>query len=168
MSTSKIRIKFGTIEVEYEGSESFLKDELGGLLSTVSELFQNLHGTLPEPVVKPNSEASELPQGRGRLKLQMTTGTIAARLQAKSGADLALAAAVKITLVDGVQKFSRQSLIDEMKSASALYTPSYVNNLTRTLHTLVKDNKLNEPSKGHFALTNQSEQDLGDRLDRIG
>lgn len=40
MTTSKIRIKLGAIEVEYEGSESFLKEELLALLSAVSDLYQ--------------------------------------------------------------------------------------------------------------------------------
>jgi hypothetical protein len=34
--TSKIRIKLGAIEVEYEGSEQFLKEELPQLLTAVS------------------------------------------------------------------------------------------------------------------------------------
>ena len=37
--TSKIRIKLGAIEVEYEGSEQFLKEELPQLLTAVSELY---------------------------------------------------------------------------------------------------------------------------------
>lgn len=38
--TSKIRIKMGPIEVEYEGSENFLKEELPELLGTVSNLYK--------------------------------------------------------------------------------------------------------------------------------
>ena len=37
---SKIKIKLGPIEVEYEGSESFLKQELPALIKTVTELFK--------------------------------------------------------------------------------------------------------------------------------
>lgn len=35
---SKIRIKLGAIEIEYEGSENFLRKELPDLVKTVTEL----------------------------------------------------------------------------------------------------------------------------------
>lgn len=38
--TSKIRIKLGPVEVEYEGNEAFLKDELPDLLSAVARLHK--------------------------------------------------------------------------------------------------------------------------------
>ena len=54
---SKIRIKLGPIEVEYEGSEAFLKEELPQLLTAVSDLYSksniakeiNLPGGTPPP-----------------------------------------------------------------------------------------------------------------------
>jgi hypothetical protein len=40
--TSKIRIKIGQIEVEYEGAHSFLDKDLQKLLSTIVELRQKV------------------------------------------------------------------------------------------------------------------------------
>ena len=51
--TSKIRIKMGFIEVEFEGSEQFLKEELPDLLTGVSQLHSK------------SSLASEDDQGLG-------------------------------------------------------------------------------------------------------
>ena len=37
--TSRIRIKMGTIEVDYEGSEEFLKNDLLGLLESIVTIY---------------------------------------------------------------------------------------------------------------------------------
>jgi hypothetical protein len=42
--TSKIKIKMGAIEIDYEGSEEFLKEELPSLLKTVSDLYKSSGG----------------------------------------------------------------------------------------------------------------------------
>jgi hypothetical protein len=55
LTPSKIRIKLGDIEVEYEGAESFLKDELPALLNAVSKLHHESGGT----AVKPKEKASK-------------------------------------------------------------------------------------------------------------
>ncbi len=47
--TSKIRIKLGPIEVEYEGSESFLKEELPYLLAAVAKSPQGKRRSSRDP-----------------------------------------------------------------------------------------------------------------------
>ena len=49
--TSKIRIKLGPIEVEYEGTESFLKEELPQLLEAVANLYKQ--SGIPEMCLQP-------------------------------------------------------------------------------------------------------------------
>lgn len=160
---SKIRIKIGPIEVEYEGSESFLKEELPDLLTTVSDLYtkSNLSGVrIPGGAEEPSADAPSLaPPG-----VQGTTGTLAAKLQVKSGPELLLAGAARLTFVSGKETFSRQQIIDEMKSASAYYKKSYLNNLSKYLNSLIKDGKLLEPSQGMYALSAASKTDLGNRI----
>ncbi len=166
-TTSKIKIKLGAIEVEYEGSETFLKEELPALLSAVSDLYQRSQadgvadGDLTK-AAQPNGL-----NGNGNSKgeqLQGTLNTIAARLQVKKGPDLVLAAAARLGLVENLSRFSRQQLLDEMKSASQYYRSAHMNNLTRSLHSLVKDGKLNEPAKDNYALTASCKQELEARL----
>lgn len=163
MTLSKIKIKLGAIEVEYEGSEVFLKEELPQLLTAVSALYEKSNislGALPADQ-SPGLNDVSLPNPS---KLEATTGSIAAKLGSKSGPDLVMAAAARLTLVLEMQTFARQKIIDEMKTASAYHKPSYVKNLSATLNTLVKDGKLNEPSNGNYALTASSLKDMGQRL----
>lgn len=168
MTTSKIKIKLGAIEVEYEGSETFLKEELPQLLSAVSDLYAKSRAAL-EPPPSSQDTLSNPPIGSNtntgnKPKLEATTGSIAAKLGCKSGPELVMAAAARLTFALQVSTFARQKIIDEMKTASAYYKATYLNNLTSYLNNLVKDGKLNEPSQGNYALTATSLKDLEQRL----
>jgi hypothetical protein len=159
MSTSKIRIKLGAIEVEYEGSESFLKEELPQLLSAVSDLYNKSHATqVPEDSASTSTTAPK------NGKIEATTGSIAARLQVKSGSDLILAAVARITFALGTDVCSRQKIIDEMKTASSFYKKTHLGNLSQNLAALVRDAKLNEPSQDNYALTAATRRDLETKL----
>jgi len=83
MTTSKIKIKLGAIEVEYEGSESFLKEELPQLLSAVSDLYAKSRAALEPPSSSQNTSANPpagLNTNAGSTpKLEATTGSIGKR-----------------------------------------------------------------------------------------
>lgn len=167
MTTSKIKIKLGAIEVEYEGSESFLKEELPQLLSAVSDLYTKSHAILESPSSNqstPTSSSIELGTNINKSKFEATTGSIAAKLSCKSGPELVMAAAARLTFALQTPTFSRQKIIDEMKTASAYYKASYLSNLTQSINNLVKDGKLNEPSQGNYALTAASMKEMEQRL----
>ncbi|WP_139212920.1 hypothetical protein [Pseudomonas sp. NFR09] len=166
MTTSKIKIKLGAIEIEYEGSESFLKEELPQLLGAVSELYQKSHATLG---VVASTSSSEIKNEVGLLtttsqKLKTTTGALAARLQVKSSADLIIAAAAKLTFDDGLQVIPAGRLLEEIKSAPSYYKASYGTNFVRSLGVLVKSGKLNEPTKNNYALTSKLVSELESRI----
>jgi len=165
MSISKIKIKLGAIEVDYEGSETFLKGDLPQLLAAVSDLYSKSKSALESTASEtlPVDTASQ-PNVQQK-KIEATTGSLAAKLNVKSGPELVLAAAARLTFVLDLPTFSRQKLIDEMKTATAYYKASYLSNLTQLLNNLVKDGKLNEPSQGNYALTAPSLKDLGQRID---
>ena len=93
-----------------------------------------------------------------------TVAAIAARLDVKSGSDLIIAAAAKLTFVDGQDKFSRKTLLESMQTASSYYKQSMSSNLTKFLNGLLKDNRLTEPSIGHFALTPSERTQLEGQL----
>ena len=147
---SKIRIKLGPIEVEYEGSESFLKHELPDLIKTVSALYKAAN----IPLDKPDPGAGSI---------QLSTNSIATKLHCKSGPDLAIAAAAHLTLAKNISVFSRKALLDEMKTATSFYKSSYANNLSKTLNALLKHD-LNEPSSGNFALTEKKKEEVRAKL----
>ena len=153
---SKIRIKLGPIEVEFEGSEQFLKNELPDLIKTVSELHKasNIYAETP------TDDTTTDESGKG---IQLSTGSIAAKLTCKTGPELAVAAAAHLTLVKKTKVFSRKVLLGEMKTASSYYKSSYGNNFSNILSALLKS-KFNEPSTGNYALTAKAKEEVRSRL----
>lgn len=162
---SKIKIKMGPIEIEYEGSEAFLKEELPALLSAVSDLYKESGVTDFVDTGATSSPAIISPEATGSTgTIQATTGSIAAKLGAKSGTDLIMAAAARLTLSLGLGSFSRSQITEEMKSASAYHKKTYVNNLTKYLNQLVKDGKLLETAKDTYALSASEKSSLEARI----
>ncbi len=145
---SKIRIKLGDIEVEYEGSDAFIKGELQELLEKMSTF---------QPASKPGAAA---PKSSDGAKHVGTTATLASRLGDSSGTGLVLAACGHLTLVKGMDRFERQKILDEMKAATGYYKKTFNNNLTSYLGRLVKNKKLLELSKGEFCLTADARREL--------
>lgn len=146
--SSKIRIRMGSIELEYEGSEAFLKNELPDLLAVVSNLYRNSGATAE------GADDGDGPGGAGAGQdYQLSTSTIAARLGVSSGPDLIVAAAAHLTLVLKRFPFSRSQLLSDMKEASSYYKASYSKNLSAYLDRLVKGHKLVESAKDMYALS---------------
>jgi hypothetical protein len=92
-----------------------------------------------------------------------TTNTIAARLAAKSGADLFTAAAAKLHFVDGKESFSRKDLLAEVRQAKQYFNENYISNASSILKGLVKTT-LNEVSKDTFALSAKAVTNLEPKL----
>lgn len=151
MSTSKIRIKYGQIEVEYEGSEEFLKAEMPALLSVVAALQSppappsGTDTSVVSGTVVPS--ATSTPSGH-----QLTTNSIAAKIGAKSGSDLVRASAARLMIFGGKQTFTRPELTKEMRTATNYFKGTYLSNLSGTLSRLVSDNVLLESSPDVYAL----------------
>lgn len=110
---------------------------------------------LAETQTSPNEEASEiLPESTDSTKktLQMTTNTIATKLNSSSGADLVTAACAHLCLVKGQDSFKRSHILGEMKLATNFFKKTYSNNLSCALQTLVKGGKILETSVDTYAL----------------
>ncbi len=155
---NKIRIKWGDVEVEYEGSEAFLKKELQAILEAVAKL----HGGAP-----PSSGGSGgLRRNVLAGKALSSTSDYGARNGATTCGKLILAAAAKLTFTDKQESFSRDELLKEMKSAKAYYKASHRKNLTAYLKSLVLSQKLNDQGNDTYALSpavvNEWEKLLGE------
>ena len=160
---TKIRIKLGDLEVEAEGEEQFIKEELLGIVSAAAKLHgasPNLRGAgngLPD---RHNSAGrSGDPQS-----LKLTTSSIAAKLGAKSGSDLVLAASAQLAFVQNKTSFSRKDILAEAKTASAYYNENVAKNLSSYLNSLVKAHKLNEVSVDVYALHATAVTDLESKV----
>lgn len=152
---SKIKIRIGAVEVEYEGSESFLKNDLSKFIKMVLEISDR--SSLNISVSQERNEEIIVPEKS--IIPQLSTNSIAAKISVKSGPDLAVAAAAHLTFIKGHDVFSRQDLLNEMKTASSYFKDTYRKNLTHTLRNLIKT-KFNEPSSGKYTLTAETKKSL--------
>ncbi|MHA7816860.1 MAG: hypothetical protein ACX93N_10320 [Pseudohaliea sp.] len=110
---SRISIKLGALELEFEGSESFLENHLSNLIELIA--------SIPPPEATGEDEEGELleelPDDDAK-KLHMSTSTIAQRLGAKKGPDLILAACAHLLFVKGHDSFTRKNILAEMQTES--------------------------------------------------
>lgn len=160
--SSKLRIRIGEVEIDYEGTEEFLKQELPQLLKTAMELHK---------AAGPSSPASDSKKGKAGVAaaasgvLSLATNSIAVRLGVKSGSDLLKAAAACLALVNKTEPFSRQQLLREMQSATAYYKSTYGSNLTKYLRNAIqKDGPLSQTAQNAYALKAAARADLEKNL----
>lgn len=148
----------GPIEVEYEGSEDFLKQELPELLQAVITLYKD--SGIPNAPARSGSDeegiAAPGPQG--------TANTYAAKLGGDSGPDLVMAAAARLRIGVGSATFTRAKLLEEMKSATSYYNKNYSGNLSKILGTLVANQKLIESAKDTYSIHANIEKELRVKL----
>lgn len=162
---SKIKIKIGPIEIEYEGSEAFLKEELPALIAAVSDLHnKSAASDYVELQESGDEDAGANPPSSKVNGLSLTTGSIAARLGASSGPELVLAAAARLTFFLGEETFTRAQITAEMKSAAAYYKQTYTKNLSGSLNRLVKEGKMFETSKGKYSVSASTRSSMESRL----
>lgn len=156
MSTSKIRIKLGAIEVEYEGNEEFLKKELPDLIAAVSKLHSDSGGRFDEADSPAPKTKSKTQSG----SFEGTTATIAAKLGSESGGELIVAAAAQLTLVEGMDDFSTKDLRAACRKGKNLWKKSYANNFAIYLANLVKAGALNEVREDVYALDAKKKKEV--------
>lgn len=145
--TSKVKIKAGAIEIEFEGSEEYMKDELPALVELLCSI-----GPVSEDQKEEESQEVPASTDLSKQKLQLTTNSIAAKLNVKKGGELVLAACAHLTLVNGAATFSRSNIHAEMKLANHHYKGNMSKNLSKALKTLVQQDKLLETATDRYAL----------------
>ena len=159
-----IKIKIGSIEIEYEGTEDYLKNELPNLidklvsLKEIAQVSTNENSTTT-PSVEPETEVVTVDPD-----FQMSINSISAKLNVKSGSDLIIAACAHLALVQKRETYQRQDILNEMKKASNYYKNSHRANLSSLLKTLVSNHKLIERKKDTYALSANSLKSLKSTL----
>jgi hypothetical protein len=96
--------------------------------------------------------------------ITLSTDTIATVINAKSGADLIIAASAHLLFSKGKQTFTRQDITTEMRTAPAHFKETYVNNLSTYLTSLTKADRLRLVGSSTYALSNKEKQTLGAKL----
>tara|TARA_R110000751_G_scaffold79953_5_gene161183 strand:+ start:1915 stop:2442 length:528 start_codon:yes stop_codon:yes gene_type:complete len=159
-SMSKIKLKVGSVEIEFEGSEEYMKDQLPTLvelLCTNAPNDEEEESTSTSDVLPPAGDSSEQ-------KIEMTTNSIATKLNVKTGSDLIIAACAHLCLVKGHNTFTRKNILAEMQTASNFYTKSHVKNLSRYFKAVLTEGKLIERSQDNYALSSSEKSKLESTL----
>ncbi len=161
MTDAKIRIKIGSIEIDFEGTESFIKSDLLRTLEQIKETFKI---TGVQQLVSTDSGTPQPDSSVSRITSNLSVAVIASKLNVKSCTDLVTAAAARLTLVEGLTEFSRKQISDTMKDARNKFRESFMKNLTRALNKLSDDGVLNPLGNERYSLTEESLKELKGRL----
>ena len=156
MVESKILIKVGMLEVNFEGSEEFIKNELLTMLGKVKDMFSiEQVSQIPPPT---QIQPTYMPDTGAALKSNVKA--MALKLNAKTGPDLVIAAAAHLTFVEGCEEFSRKQILANMKKAKGIYKNSFGSNLGQALNILVKNGKLNSTGTDSYTLPQEVREEL--------
>jgi len=156
---AKIRLKVGSIELECEGEEGFLKEEVPRLL----KVAENLRAEQNDDDIPKNGKRGLVAVGKDGQ--QLSTSLIAGKLNCRKGTELIEAAAFFLVGVKQKESFTRDELINEMRAAKAFFKRSYVSNLSNYLKTLAASQRLNELGGDIFSMPHDA---LGKMKDRLG
>lgn len=153
----KINFKIGQLEVRYEGRDSFLKDELSNFLEKILDLVKRDNTLLANSYHQSSGKVEDLKEEN---TLNLSTATIASRINENNGPGLAMAAAAHLTFVEKKDSFSRKEILEEMKTASNYYKAPMGSNLGANLNRLVKKGRLNQTASGTYALASTEKEKL--------
>jgi hypothetical protein len=156
MADAKIRIKVGSIEIDYEGDETFLKGDLLKVVQDLQKIAPAAPATSGKSAIAENKSAAGAPS--------LTTKSIATTLGAKSGSDLAEAAVAHLSIIKGMTTFKRSEINDAMKSASGIYNANMTANLTKIIQTLLNQKTIVETASDTYSLTPDAETKLKGQL----
>lgn len=155
---TKLRLKYGAIEVEYEGSEEYLTEHLPKVLAAVAALKQ-----APVPAHSDGTK-DELAESEAK---EQSVSTIAQQLKAAQGPDLIMSAALSLVR-GGSQKFEKKALRDRIKEAPAFYKQTYSDNFDNYVKTLVKKGRLSHTGGNSYSVPSAEIAKLDARLSAVG
>jgi hypothetical protein len=152
---TRLAIKYGDIEIEYDGPEEFLKNELAGLIKAVASLAA--------------PPAAKLPGGAGTGDVgqpadeKMSVSTIAQKLSVSNGPDLIAAAALSL-VSGGNGAFTKRQLRDRIREATTFFRSTYANNFDNYVKVLVRKGRLNHTGADNYSLPDKERVALNSRI----
>ena len=146
---AKIKIKIDKIEIEYEGTEKYLKEELPKLIENLMEYYPVDENKIEDIE---DEELAQESSGPKKEKVQLTINSIASKLNVKKGPELVLATCAYLHFIEGVDTFSRDKIVAEMKQANNYYKETHLKNLSQNIKNLISSDKIIERKQGVYAL----------------
>jgi len=158
----QIKLAFGAVQIEYDGSEDYFTSAVPGIIEKIAALSSAAPARKTKPA---NSEPQENSGSvGGQSGLDHSTNTVAKLLNAQTGPDLIMAAVAKLIIVDGADKATRSQITSEMRAATAFYKKTYSNNLSKYLETLTKADQLRLMGENLYGLPNKQRDQIETRL----
>jgi len=153
MAKKIMKLKFGPVQIEFEGDELPTRAQLYEMASAAADVYK-------EKELAAYETAANVQAGATKLRVQGTTASIASRLNCVSGPELIIAAAARITFVEGEEWFEPEQLLREMQSAAAHFEGSYRPALQTDIEELVNSGKLVEVAPMLYALSATMRREL--------
>jgi hypothetical protein len=155
----KVLWKLGNIEMQYEGNESFLTTGLPRLFQELLEIYKSgsKNGELEPPELPIDTEKPNINIPSNK---ELDVNTIAAKLQMKGRKNLVMAACLHLVLVDGKVVFSRDEILNAMKTATHFYNANSHKSLSQYVISLVNQGYLLERSQGVYAIHGERLKEL--------
>lgn len=152
---TKLKIKMGHIEFEYEGEAPYDTESVKDLFTHLETLMVAAPaGAFDTPSPARPASAETAAEASFATELEnLAPTTIAARLDAKTGPDLAIAAAAYLQICQGKQTFTRSDLRSAMQTATSFYTAQMNKNLTNIIRTIVLSKRVNSLEGGAMSLS---------------
>ena len=149
MDQCSLKMERDQVRVEFQGSEAFAVEHLIPVLAKIDW----------------KERVSDAGSSFQRNLAIRTTHAICMRIGHKSGADLFLSAAAKLSLIDGVTRFSRNQLHHEAKSAREIYKRStHGNNASAYIRSVRDSGRLVLVDDDMFEWSDGARADLEVRL----
>jgi hypothetical protein len=160
---AKIKLRVGSIELEYEGDPAFLKEGLESLLVTMTDLAKVAP---PEEIVE--AAQKDTSANGTTTVLKLSTNSIAAHMDPKSGPDLLLCALAQLELVQGKTECARSDILGEMKKATTYFNENMSKNMSNALDSVTKSKKVNQLGSDKYALSAAERKTFEAKLAQIG
>lgn len=165
MANERVRIKLGSVEIEFEGEGDFARSGVLGLLQEALALA-------PKSVAPVDRIDEHGDPGAGQAVQEelggVTVATIAAHLEPRGAQDLILCALARLQLLQGASEVSRDDIWEAMKGATGYFKASMNKNFPRDLARMVKRKKINEVASGMYSLTASTRKELEAKLADVG
>lgn len=150
------------VELEFEGKEQFLQTSLQALIDTSNNLAEVVPvGALSSSPAEPIATK----HGEERTSYDLSSNSIAAKLDSSTGPEIAICAVAHLQLCQGKSEVSRQEILAEMKNATNHYKETMSKNLSQILKGLVKSDRLNQRGNNKYALTATEQKSIEVKLD---
>ncbi len=151
---SKIMIRFGSFEMNYTGSELFIKKEIPEILNSISKLLNEIEPASLATLETMKKSENLINAHNNRMN------NFAFQLGVSSCTDLILASCIYLEHCHKLEKYNRREILKEMRNAQALFKPNYSNNLTNSLASLEKAGYIYEVERGVYRLTDVKRKEL--------